>query len=51
MFALRRDLRIQYKTAFVLAHKIREAAATEVAQIKVGGPDKVVQVDGVYVWR
>jgi len=51
MLALRRDLRVQYKMAFVLAHKIREVTATEVAQIKVGGPDKVVQIDGVYVWR
>src|SRR5436190_22039071 len=41
MLALRRDLRVQYKTAFVLAHKISEATATEVAQIKVGGPGKV----------
>lgn len=51
MLALRRDLRVQYKTAFVLAHKIREAVATEVAQTKVGGEGKEVSVDGVYVWR
>jgi transposase-like protein len=49
MLALRRDLRVQYKTAFVLSHKIREAVSAEIAQYQAGGPGKEVQVDGVYV--
>ncbi len=30
MLALSRDLGVQYKTAFVLAHKMREAMAAEI---------------------
>src|SRR6478736_5746913 len=37
MLALSRDLGTQYKTAFVLAHKIREAMASEVRQAPIGG--------------
>ena len=51
MLALRRDLRVQYKTAFVLSHKLREAMASEVSQTQVGGVGKTVQVDGVYVGK
>jgi transposase-like protein len=51
MLALRRDLRVQYKTAFVLSHKLREAIAAEVSTIKLGGPGKIVQVDGVWVGK
>jgi transposase-like protein len=51
MLALRRDLRVQYKTAFVLSHKLREAMASEVSQTQVGVVGKTVQVDGVYVGR
>ena len=46
--ALSRDLGVQYKTAFVLAHKLREAMATEVKGYKLGGEGKVVEVDGGY---
>ena len=46
--ALSRDLDVQYKTAFVLAHKIREAMATELKGMRLGGRDKVVEVDGGY---
>ena len=35
--ALSRDLGVQYKTAFVLAHKLREALSTEVKGYKLGG--------------
>ncbi len=43
---LGRDLDVQYKTAFVLAHKIREAIGAEQAN---GGPlSGVVEVDGAY---
>jgi len=46
--ALSRDLGVQYKTAFVLAHKLREAMATEVKGYKLGGEGKAVEVDGAY---
>lgn len=44
--ALSRDLNVQYKTAFVLAHKIREALAAEVETVQPGG---VVEIDGCYI--
>jgi transposase-like protein len=46
--ALSRDLGVQYKTSFVLAHKIREAMASELKGMIVGGPGKVVETDGGY---
>jgi hypothetical protein len=46
--ALSRDLGCQYKTAFVLAHKLREAMAAEIYGLRLGGPGKVVEVDGAY---
>jgi len=46
--ALSRDLSIQYKTAFVLSHKLREAMASEVKGYKLGGVGKTVEVDGAY---
>ncbi len=46
--ALSRDLSVQYKTAFVLSHKLREAMATEVKGYKLGGVGKTVEVDGAY---
>ena len=42
---LGRDLDVQYKTAFVLAHKLREAIGAEQAQGTLSG---VVEVDGAY---
>jgi transposase-like protein len=48
MLALSRDLGTQYKTAFVLAHKIREAMASEVRQTPVGGEGKKAEIDGGY---
>ena len=46
MLALSRDLGTQYKTAFVLAHKIREAMASEVRQTPSGGEGKKAEIDG-----
>ncbi len=46
--ALSRDLDVQYKTAFVLAHKLRESMATEMKGMKIGGEGEVVEVDGGY---
>ncbi len=42
---LSRDLDVQYKTAFVLAHKLREAMASETADETLQGD---VEVDGAY---
>ncbi len=39
---------MQYKTAWVLSHKLREAMATEVKGYKLGGVGKTVEVDGGY---
>ncbi len=40
--ALSRDLDVQYKTAFVLAHKLREAMAQSVKGLHLGGEGKTV---------
>lgn len=42
---LSRDLNVQYKTAFVLAHKMREAMAAQDKGAKVSGH---VEIDGMY---
>lgn len=47
--ALSRDLGVQYKTAFVLAHKIREAMGAEIRGVTLGGQGRTVEVDGCYV--
>lgn len=46
---LGRDLDVQYKTAFVLCHKLREAMATEMRGVVLGGEGEEVEVDGCYV--
>jgi transposase-like protein len=48
MLALSRDLGTQYKTAFVLAHKMREAMAAESKGAHVGGPGRKAEIDGGY---
>ncbi len=48
MLALSRDLGIQYKSAFVLAHKLREAMASDMKGQVVGGVGKVAEIDGAY---
>jgi transposase-like protein len=49
MLALSRDLGVQYKTSFVLAHKMREAMASEVKTAdKIGGEGKQAEIDGGY---
>ena len=42
---LSRDLDVQYKTAFVLAHKLREALTADISDMKLEG---TVEVDGGY---
>ena len=46
--ALSRDLDVQYNTAFVLAHKIREAMASETKGMTVGGVGRQVELDGAH---
>lgn len=48
MLAMSRDLGTSYKTSFVLAHKLREAMASEVRQTTVGGTGKRAEIDGGY---
>jgi transposase-like protein len=48
MLALSRELDVQYKTAFVLAHKIREAMASSVKALRIGGDGRVAEIDGAY---
>src|SRR4051812_39329885 len=48
MLAMSRDLGTSYKTSFVLAHKLREAMASEVRQTTIGGEGKRAEVDGGY---
>ena len=48
MLALSRDLGTQYKTAFVLAHKMREVMASEVSKSEIGGEGKSAEIDGGY---
>jgi transposase-like protein len=48
MLAFSRDLGTQYKTAFVLAHKMREAMSAESRGAHVGGPGRKAEVDGGY---
>ena len=43
---LSRDLDVQYKTAWVLSHKIRESLMNHIDETKLSG---VCEVDGVYV--
>jgi hypothetical protein len=46
--ALSRDLGVSYKSAFVLAHKLREAMAEELKGRTIGGEGKEAEVDGAY---
>jgi hypothetical protein len=46
MLAMSRDLGTTYKTSFVLAHKMREAMASEVSQSAIGGAGKRAEIDG-----
>jgi hypothetical protein len=48
MLAFCRDLDVQYKTAFVLAHKLREAMAASLKAERIGGDGRTAEVDGAY---
>ncbi len=46
--ALSRELDVQYKTAWVMSHKLREAMASEVKGYHLGDKGKTVEADGAY---
>ncbi len=46
---LSRELNVQYKTAFVLEHKLRECIHKEVMANNIGGLDKIVEIDGCFI--
>ncbi len=48
MLAFSRELDVQYKTAFVLAHKLREAMASGMKGVQIGGAGRVAEIDGAY---
>jgi transposase-like protein len=48
MLALSRELDVQFKTAFVLAHKLREAMASSMKALRIGGEGRVTEIDGAY---
>jgi ISXO2 transposase-like protein len=48
MLALSRDLGLSYKSAFVLAHKLREAMAEELRGRQIGDDRPEAEVDGAY---
>jgi transposase-like protein len=48
MLALSRDLGLSYKASFVLAHKLREAMASDMRGQTIGGEGKIAEVDGGY---
>ena len=52
--AMIREIDTEYKTAFILAHKLREAMWNETAHLRtgvgqIGGPGKLVQLDSVQI--
>src|SRR5256886_16184209 len=51
MLAMSRDLGVQYKTSFVLAHKTREAMASEMRGQQIGGNGRKAEIDGAYFGR
>jgi hypothetical protein len=48
MLVLSRDLDVQYKTAFVLAHKLPEAMACSMQALRIGGEGRVAEIEGAY---
>jgi hypothetical protein len=48
MLAFCRDLDVQYKTAFVLAHKLREVMASATKALRIGCEGRIAEIDGAY---
>ena len=51
MLAFSRDIDVQYKTAFVLAHKLREAMASSVKALRIGGEGRTAEIDAGALFR
>jgi hypothetical protein len=48
MLAFCRDLDVQCKTAFVLAHKLREAMTAATKALRIGGDGRTAEIDGAW---
>jgi hypothetical protein len=48
MLAFARELDVQYKAAFMLAHKLREAMASSAKALRIGGEGRTAEIDGAY---
>jgi len=48
MLAFCRDIDVQYKTAFVLARRLREAMASSIKTLQIGGEGCTAEIDGAY---
>jgi hypothetical protein len=48
VLAFSRDLDVQYTTAFVLAHKLREVMASATKALGIGGDGRTAEIDGAY---
>src|ERR1700712_5292857 len=48
MLAFARSTRRPIQTAFVLAHKLREAMASSTKGLRIGGKGRVAEIDGAY---
>jgi transposase-like protein len=48
MLAFSREIDVRYETAFVLAHKLREAMAAAARPLRIGGDGRTAEVDGAY---
>jgi hypothetical protein len=48
MLAFPRDLDVQYKAAFVLAHKLREAMSSATRALRIGGEGHTAEIDSAY---
>ena len=48
MLAFSRDVDVRFKTAFVLAHKLREAMASSNKALRIGGEGREAEIDGAY---
>src|SRR4051812_50218910 len=48
MLAFCRDLDVQYKTAFVLAHKLREAMTAATKALRIGSDGRTAEIDGAW---
>jgi hypothetical protein len=48
MLTFARDLDVQYKTAFMPAHELRDAMASSIKTLRIGGEGRVAEIEGAY---